>query len=143
MWAHLTCGEMWKGEFINRRKDGSEYTESVFISPVRDADGQVTHYLGIKEDITERKRMEQALRENEARYRRITEGLTDYLYTVRIENGCAAETTQSSACVAVTGYTVEEFAPIHIYGFRWLCRKIANCIGACATDSGRERCRPH
>ncbi|MDD2915122.1 MAG: PAS domain S-box protein [Gallionella sp.] len=53
MWAHLSRGEMWKGEFINKRKDGSEYIESVQTSPVRQPDGSVTHYLAIKEDITE------------------------------------------------------------------------------------------
>lgn len=51
-----------------------------------------------------------ALQESEARYRRITEGLTDYQYTVRIENGRAVETTQSPACVTVTGYTPADFA---------------------------------
>ena len=51
-----------------------------------------------------------ALRESEARYRRITEGLTDYLYTVRIEDGRAVETRQSPACVTVTGYKPGEFA---------------------------------
>jgi PAS domain S-box-containing protein len=61
MWAHLTRGEVWKGELINRRKDGSEYIESILTSPVRDSNGDITHYLGIKEDITERKRMEHAL----------------------------------------------------------------------------------
>lgn len=57
-----------------------------------------------------RRQMEQALLESEARYRRITEGLTDYLYTVRVENGRAVETVQGAACVTVTGYTAEEFA---------------------------------
>jgi len=50
------------------------------------------------------------LRESETRYRRITEGITDYQYTVRIENGCAVETTQGAACATVTGYTADEFA---------------------------------
>ncbi len=50
------------------------------------------------------------LQESEAHYRRITEELTDYLYTVRIENGCAVETTHSKGCVTVTGYTADEFA---------------------------------
>lgn len=63
MWAHLTRGTEWKGEFINRRKDGSEFIESIFVSPVRDADGKVTHYLGIKEDITERKQAESLIAE--------------------------------------------------------------------------------
>ncbi len=59
MWAHLTRGDNWRGEFVNRRKDGGEYIESILVSPIRDADGMVSHYLGIKEDISERKRMEQ------------------------------------------------------------------------------------
>ncbi|MEO6975819.1 MAG: PAS domain S-box protein, partial [Gallionella sp.] len=58
MWAHLTNGQDWKGEFINKRKDGSEYTESVLLSPVRQPGGKATHYLAIKEDITERKAAE-------------------------------------------------------------------------------------
>ncbi|TAN70407.1 MAG: PAS domain S-box protein [Methylobacter sp.] len=109
LWAHLSRGDIWKGEFINRRKDGSEFIEAVLMSPVRQADGSVTHYLAIKEDITQRRQMEEDLRESEARYRRITEGLTDYQYTVRIENGHAVETIQSPDCVTVTGYTAEEF----------------------------------
>ncbi|MBI3222378.1 MAG: EAL domain-containing protein [Nitrosomonadales bacterium] len=56
MWAKLTRGETWQGELINRRKDGSEYIESAQISPVRQADGKITHYLGIKENITEKKK---------------------------------------------------------------------------------------
>jgi PAS domain S-box-containing protein len=52
----------------------------------------------------------EALRESEERYRRITEGLTDYQYTVRVEDGRAVETTQSPACALVTGYTPKEFA---------------------------------
>lgn len=50
------------------------------------------------------------LQKSESRYRCITEGITDYLYTVRIENGRAVETTQNPACLTVTGYTAEEFA---------------------------------
>ena len=51
-----------------------------------------------------------ALAESEQRYKRITEGLTDYLYTVRVDNGRAVETRQSPASVIVTGYTPEDFA---------------------------------
>jgi len=58
MWAHLTRGEIWKGELVNKRKDGGEYIESILLSPVRDSGGRTTHYIGIKEDITERKRVE-------------------------------------------------------------------------------------
>ncbi len=58
MWSCLTRGETWKGEFINRRKDGSEYIESVTTSPVRQSNGQVTHYMAIKENITRRRNNE-------------------------------------------------------------------------------------
>ena len=61
-------------------------------------------------DITASKRVENALRESEERYQRITEGLTDYLYTVDIHDGRAVGTVHSQACEVVTGYTREEFA---------------------------------
>lgn len=58
MWSHLTRGERWEGEFINRRRDGSEYTEWARLSPVRDEQGVVTSYLAIKDDITAKKQAE-------------------------------------------------------------------------------------
>ena len=61
MWATLTAGHAWKGEFTNRHKDGNEFTEIVHISPIRQSDGRITHYLGIREDITERKRISEEL----------------------------------------------------------------------------------
>lgn len=58
MWETLSAGNTWRGELINHRKDGSEYTESAMISPVRGADGKVKNYLAVKENITERKMAE-------------------------------------------------------------------------------------
>ena len=55
MWSRLTAGEIWRGELINRRRNGDEYSEYVMISPVRGEDGRVTNYLSIKENITEKK----------------------------------------------------------------------------------------
>ncbi len=57
MWQTLTSGNAWKGEFTNRRKDGEIFTEIVHISPIRETDGRITHFIGIREDITERKRI--------------------------------------------------------------------------------------
>lgn len=61
LWATITCGEPWHGEFLNRKKNGELYRESATISPVKDRDGAITHYMAIKEDITERKRLEEQL----------------------------------------------------------------------------------
>lgn len=58
LWRTLGAGKVWRGEFLNRRKNGQVYPESEIISPVRRADGRVTHYIGIREDITERRRNE-------------------------------------------------------------------------------------
>ena len=61
MWTTLTQGMAWCGELVNRRKDGSEYSEFANIAPIRQPDGQITHYVAIKEDITEKKAMAEEL----------------------------------------------------------------------------------
>lgn len=55
MWARLNQGESWRGEFINRRKDGSEYVELTLIYPMRNEAGEIVSYLAHKEDITDKK----------------------------------------------------------------------------------------
>ena len=66
--------------------------------------------LCIARDMTTRKQVEEALRESERRYKRITDAVTDYIYTVRLQDGQPAETIHRPSSVAVTGYTPEEFA---------------------------------
>ncbi|MEE9576592.1 MAG: PAS domain-containing protein [Gemmatimonadota bacterium] len=58
MWQTITSGCVWSGEVVNKRKDGSLYTEEQSITPVRDADGEIVDYVAIARDITERKQME-------------------------------------------------------------------------------------
>lgn len=62
LWRTLKGGDVWTGEFLNRRKDGSLWWEHAAIAPVRDGHGRVTHFVAVKEDITERKRTERRLR---------------------------------------------------------------------------------
>ena len=61
LWATLTQGRSWKGEFVNRRKDGSEYVELAIVTPIHQPDGRITHYVAVKEDITEKKRLGEEL----------------------------------------------------------------------------------
>ncbi|AGA34059.1 PAS protein [Thioalkalivibrio nitratireducens DSM 14787] len=61
LWSTVTRGEVWKGEFVNQRKDGSEYTEFAIVAPLRQPDGRITHYVAVKEDITEKKRVAREL----------------------------------------------------------------------------------
>lgn len=52
MWARLKTGQMWEGEIINRRRDGSTYVDRSIITPLRAGDAEVTHYVSVQEDIT-------------------------------------------------------------------------------------------
>jgi PAS domain S-box-containing protein len=56
LWQALREGQRWQGEFTNRRKDGENYVELAIISPLRQPDGHITHYVAVKEDITEKRR---------------------------------------------------------------------------------------
>lgn len=57
LWEALSSGCSWQGELINRRKDGSEYVVFANITPLRQPDGRITHYVGAAQDITEKKRL--------------------------------------------------------------------------------------
>jgi PAS domain S-box-containing protein len=61
LWETILSGEVWKGEIENRRKDGSLYLEEMTITPVRQAGGEISHFIAIKQDITERKRLQHQL----------------------------------------------------------------------------------
>lgn len=60
MWRTIRAGNVWSGELINRRKDGSLYTEVATITPLRDSSGDITGYIAIKQDVTERRAAEGA-----------------------------------------------------------------------------------
>lgn len=61
LWEALDAGRGWQGEFFNRRKNGDIYVEFALFAPIRQTDGTITHYLAIKEDITEKKKIEAEL----------------------------------------------------------------------------------
>ena len=63
MWQTIVDGRVWQGELVNRRKDGSLYTEEQTITPVLDDQGEISRYIAIKQDVTRRKTMQEADRE--------------------------------------------------------------------------------
>ncbi|MGR3302663.1 MAG: response regulator, partial [Candidatus Scalindua sp.] len=62
LWETITSGKEWRGEFCNKAKNGAIYWESASISPVKNDAGVITHFIAVKEDITERKQIEENLR---------------------------------------------------------------------------------
>ncbi len=91
-----------------KRKDGrliDVHLRSTPVDPTDLAQGVLFTAL----DVTESRYAQRALSESEKRYRRITEAITDYIFTVKVADGHPAETHHGPTCEAVTGYTAEEF----------------------------------
>ena len=72
LWKTIGTGKTWRGELINRKKDGDLFWESTIITPILDR-GEITHYVAVKQDISERKEMEEILRNSEKQHRIIFE----------------------------------------------------------------------
>ncbi|MBK7453330.1 MAG: PAS domain S-box protein [Anaerolineales bacterium] len=88
LWDTITSGNQWQGEFQNKRKNGELYWEKATIAPVWNDLGQITNFLAIKEDITQRKQAEQALLESEKFYRSLFENMNGFAYCQMLfENG--------------------------------------------------------
>ncbi len=63
LWDTILNGQVWQGELVNRHKDGRLYNEEQTITPLYNEDGEISHFIAIKQDITRRKQMEETLRE--------------------------------------------------------------------------------
>jgi diguanylate cyclase (GGDEF)-like protein/PAS domain S-box-containing protein len=109
LWSTIASGKVWHGELVNRRKDGTTYIEEMTITPLRQRDGEMTatHYIAIKQDITERKRSEEMLLDNENKYRVLFEDSADANWLMD-EKGFL---DWNSAALQMFGYL--EGAPMH------------------------------
>jgi nitrogen fixation negative regulator NifL len=87
MWSTILSGEVWRNTIINRRKDGTCYHEDLTITPIRNADGSITRFVGIQHDITERKLAEEAQKASELRYRRLFESAKDGILILDADTG--------------------------------------------------------
>ncbi|MBN8450339.1 MAG: PAS domain S-box protein [Candidatus Accumulibacter sp.] len=83
MWADLSQGKPWKGVLFNRRKDGSDYVEFVIITPIHEADGRVTHFVAVKEDITEKQRLGKELDQHRHHLEELVDSRTAQLVEAR------------------------------------------------------------
>ncbi len=63
MWRTIGAGKVWRNHFVNRRKDGSLYHADVVVSPVRDAEGRITNYVGLQRDVTRERELDQQFRQ--------------------------------------------------------------------------------
>jgi two-component system, NtrC family, sensor kinase len=82
MWETIAAGSEWHGEFHNKKKNGETFWEFASISPIKNADDVITHFLAVKEDITERKKIERELHKSKAELLVKHEELKSYIQQV-------------------------------------------------------------
>jgi PAS domain S-box-containing protein len=78
LWNTISAGKVWQGELINRRKDGSLYTEEMTITPIRDNRDEIMHYIAVKQDITQRKLVMEQMQEQAALLDKAHDAITVY-----------------------------------------------------------------
>jgi PAS domain S-box-containing protein len=105
LWYTIKSGKTWRGEFRNKKKNGELYWESASIAPIIDENGNISDFVAIKEDITQQKIAEQALVQNEEKYRKIFEQFHDLYFKTNLQ-GIILEL--GPAVFELTGYTSEE-----------------------------------
>lgn len=101
MWEQMLAGKAWQGTFLNRRKNGQLYWEAATISAVRNLQGEITHFVAVKEDITERRSTEEQLRLNAAVFETTNEG-------IMITSPDAKIISVNPAFTEITGYSSAE-----------------------------------
>lgn len=85
LWDTILDGKVWHGEMINRRKDGTFYNEEITITPVHDAEGTISQFVAIKQNITERKNAELAIESSERKYRKLVDNALIGIYSSTLE----------------------------------------------------------
>jgi len=120
LWRALKNGNSWQGEFINRRKDGSEYTDQARIIPIHQCDGHISHYVAVQEDISEKKRLAEEL----DHYRRHLEELIEMRTQQLAQAKAEAEEASAAKSAFVANMSHEIRTPLNaIIGLTHLLRR--------------------
>jgi PAS domain S-box-containing protein len=136
MWNTILSGDVWHGEIVNRRKDGSHYSEELTITPLKDAEGQVIHFIAVKQDITERKQAEAALSVREKQYRTLVEQLPAIVYIddINIEGRTMYISPQIETILGFTPQEWQEKSPglwsqqVHPDDLEWVHAEYMRCF---------------
>ncbi len=106
LWQTILSGKPWQGELVNRRKDGSLYTERITITPVQNGQKEITHFIGIKEDITEQQESKRQLAQSEEKYRVLFNKIIDPVFVFEPHTYRFLDCNE--AAHKVYGYSLEE-----------------------------------
>jgi two-component system sensor histidine kinase/response regulator len=138
LWKTILSGRVWQGEIVNKRKDGRLYIEEMTITPVRDDDGQIAHFIAIKQDITERKRLAAELEKTRSEFLgEVSHELKTPLTAIK---GCASMAL-SSPIPPDAAETRELFDIIDAQANR-LADLVANLLDVTRIEGGRLSIEP-
>jgi PAS domain S-box-containing protein len=107
-WKTIVSGQTWRGEFINRRKDGSLFCDEHTVTPVRSHEGAITHFIGVMHDVTERKRSTEELRATHAQLRQLLEHSPAVIYSLRLEGANIVPHLVSQNMTELLGFAIAE-----------------------------------
>jgi PAS domain S-box-containing protein len=85
LWDTILSGKNWRGEFLNRKKNDEEFWESTSISAIKNDEDDITHFVAVKQDITDQKQTQQAIRESRAKYRDLVENANCIIFQMDTE----------------------------------------------------------
>jgi PAS domain S-box-containing protein len=89
LWKTLSSGGEWRGELLNKKKNGEEFWESASISPIKNEKGETTHFVAVKEDVTEQKKIRESLRESEEKSRLLLQSVGEGIFGVDLDGKVA------------------------------------------------------
>jgi PAS domain S-box-containing protein len=114
LWDTILSGRTWCGEFLNRKKNDEAFWESASISAIKNDEGEITHFVAVKQDITDQKRAEQAIRESEERLSTILKTTNQGFWLVDNDTNTL---DINDAMSTILGRTKEEIIGRKIYDF--------------------------
>ncbi|TGE31186.1 EAL domain-containing protein [Desulfosporosinus sp. Sb-LF] len=137
LWETVSAGQIWQGELINRRADGTLYREEMTITPVKVRGQEITHLVAVKQDISERAANQRALRDSEEQFRDIFETMNSAVVVFRISddgqdfictdiNRAAEKIENISRRQAIGAPMVHVFPLIKELGILKLCFQVYN-----------------
>ena len=116
LWKTISSGKKWIGDICNRKKDGTLFWESTAISPIRNEDGDITHYVAVKEDITERRAMIKKIEDNNQTTRGILDG-TKQLICLLTPDGTVKDLNQTA--ISQTSLSYDDLIGRKIWDCPW------------------------
>lgn len=138
MWGTILGGRVWSGVIINRRKDGTEYSEAQTISPIRDATGAITHFVSIKEDVTEKLAAEEQHEAMRARLQRAVQAGKMVVWEWDTKTGMIEYATDASGKDPTLGSFEDRMARVHPEDAHVLRQLLVDCVALPGTGFQKE-----